>query len=217
MGMAGQPLEALTPQQQTFCEEYAKDKNGVRAALAAGLSPTYFGAATAAKNLLKNSQIRTAIRHILKIQAKRLKTEVPDVVREWALIGRADVTDYVTDGAGKLAVAPGVPKVALRAVKKVKQTKTERLKGDELTVTTVTEIDLHDKLGALSKLFEHLHGVLPGEQQQGGGGGGVPIEYAIEFAQFLAAKRAVSGVVPGNVPVVPEDRPAEPSAPQPGG
>jgi phage terminase small subunit len=211
--MGADAIPQLTPQQQTFCEEYAKDKNGVRAALAAGLSETYFAASVTASRLLKTVEIRTAIRRILKIQAKRLKTEVPDVVREWAIIGRADVTDYVTDQDGKVTTAPGVPKAALRAVKKVKQTKTERLKDSELTVVTVTEIDLHDKLSALSKLFEHLHGVLPGEKPSGGG---IPIEYAVEFAEFVAARNAARAAAVGasGVPVVPEAGVAESSVPQ---
>jgi phage terminase small subunit len=205
----------LTPQEQTFVEEYCKDKNQVRAALAAGLSPTYFGASQAARTLLKNPQIRDAVHAIFRTQARRLKTEVPDVLREWAILGTSDLTDYVVDDKGRVTTAPGVPRSALRAVKKVKQTRTEKLTGrgeaQELTVEVRTEIELHAKDGPLTKLYEHLHGALPGEQAKGGGG--IPIEHAVEFAEFLAARR-LSGVVPSGVPVVPEDGAAEPGVPE---
>lgn len=212
-------LGALTPQHQRFVEEYAKDRNGVRAALAAGLSPDYFPAATAARKLLKNAQIRSAIRFVLRTQARRLRTAVPDVVREWAILGKSDLDDYAVSADGSVTTKPGVPRSALRAVKKVKQTRTERLTGrgdnQELTVEVRTEIELHAKEGPLAKLFEHLHGVLPGEATKQGGG--IPIEHAIEFAEFLAAKRVregLRGVVPGGVPVVPEAGSAEPGVPE---
>ena len=51
----------LTTQEQQFAEEYCKDRNQVRAALASGLSGTYFGAAQAARALLKKPQIRAAV------------------------------------------------------------------------------------------------------------------------------------------------------------
>ncbi len=203
------PLPDLTAAEQTFCEEYAKDRNQVRAALAAGLSNSYFAAAQAARTLLKKPQIRTALRHILRVQAKRLKTEVSDIVREWAGIGRADITDYVVDDEGRVGVAPGVPKAALRAVKKVKQVRTERLSGrgeaQELTVEIRTEIELHDKLSALAKLYEHLHGVLPGEKKE------IPVEVAARLLAYAGAAQPLGpGPAPGESAVGTEPGAAEP-------
>lgn len=203
----------LTPQEQTFAEEYAKDRNQVRAALAAGLSGTYFAAAQAARLLLKKPQIRKAVTHILRVQAKRLKTEVPDVVREWSVMGKSDITDYVVDADGKLDVAPGVPKAALRAVKKVKQTRTERLTGrgedQQLTVEIRTELELHDKPAALAKLYEHLHGVLPGEKAKE-----IPVEVAARLLALAGAHAAGTGSAPGGDAVGAEPGSAEPGVPQ---
>jgi phage terminase small subunit len=197
-----EPVPFLSDKELRFVEEYSKDRNGVRAALAAGVHTSYFHAAQAAHVLLKKPEIRSAIRKVWAVQAKRLRAEVPDIVREWAVVGTADVTDYAVDADGRVRSLPGVPKVALRAVKKVKQTRTEKLdRNNGLTVEVKTEIELHDKLRALSDLYKHLHGALPGETA--GSGTEMPVEYAAEFAEFLAAKR-LRGVVPADVPVVPE-------------
>jgi hypothetical protein len=209
----------LTTQEQQFAEEYCKDRNQVRAALASGLSGTYFGAAQAARALLKKPQIRAAVKAVFRVQARRLKTEVPDVVREWAILGKSDLSDYAVTDGGEVTVRPGVPRSALRAVKKVRQTRTEKLTGppgsQELTVEIRTEIELHGKEGPLSKLYEHLHGVLPGEKQATGTGG-IPIEHAIKFAEYLATQPGgvVPPVVPGAVPVVPEAGEPEPGVPE---
>lgn len=217
VGVMAEPVPNLTPQQQTFVEEYCKDRNQVRAALAARLSESYFAAAQAARVLLKNPQIRSAIKAVLRVQARRLKMEVPDIAREWAILARSDLDDYEVTPEGRLTTRPGVPRSALRAVKKVKQTRTERLSGrgdaQVLTVEIHTEFELHAKEGPLAKLDERLHGVLPGEKPPAGG---IPVEHAIEFAEYLARKRSVPDVVPADVPVVPEDRPPEPGVPQPG-
>jgi phage terminase small subunit len=209
----------LTPQEQRFVEEFCKDRNQVRAALEAKLSTSYSAASNAAHRMLENPRIREAIKYVLRVQAKRLNMTVPDVVREWAILGKSDLDDYTVDGDGRVTVRPGVPRSALRAVKKVKQTRTEKLTGrgdrQELTVEIKTEIELHGKETSLSKLHEHFHGVLPGEVKQAGG---IPIEYAIEFAEYLAAKRkGLPGVVPPSLPVVPDPGTAEPSLPLPGG
>ena len=207
-------LTDLTPEQQRFVEEYAKDKNQVRAALAAGLSESYFAAAQAARSLLKNPQIRASVRYVLRLQAKRLKTEVPDVVREWAILGKSDLDDYELTPDGRLTTRPGVPRSALRAVKKVKLTRTERLTGrgdgQELTVEHKAEIELHAKEGPLAKLYEHLHGVLPGEVKAEG----MSIADAIRLRDELARRGRVAGDVQQPVPVVPEAGAADGGVPQ---
>jgi hypothetical protein len=212
------PLD-LSPQEQRFVEEYCKDKNQVRAALAAGLSSTYFGAAQAARVLLKNPQIRTAVRRVFAVQSRRLKTEIPDVVREWAILGKSDLTDYVVDDDGRVTTAPGVPRSALRAVKKVKQTRTERLdrQSNELVVELKTEIELHGKDGPLAKLYEHF-GAVPGEEKAGAN-----VELAATLAALLAARLpagggpgGTAGPVPGGPAVGAEPGAAGPGVPVPG-
>lgn len=216
--MAESLLAALTEPEQRFVEEFCKDRNQVRAALAAGLSDSYFAAAQQARTLLKNPQIRTAVRRVFAVQARRLKTAAPDIVREWAAIATADLTDYEVGPGGRLTVAPGVPLFALRAVKKFKQTRTVRTthRGGELEEEVRTEIELHDKLGALAKLYDHLHGALPAEQDKAG----VNVELAARLAALLAARQPQpggGGVPPGGAAVAAEPGAAGGGVPQPGG
>ncbi|AMV25495.1 Terminase small subunit [Gemmata sp. SH-PL17] len=208
-----EPVPALTPQQQRFIEEYAKDKNQVRAALAAGLSDSYFAAAQAARALLKNPQIRNAVKHVFRVQAKRLKMEIPDVIREWAILGKSDLDDYELTDKGRITTRPGVPRSALRAVKKVKITRTEKLTGrgdsQELTVEYRAEIELHAKEGPLAKLHEHLHGVLPGETK----GSGVSVELATRILASIGTRGADVGGSGGGA--VPDAVGAEPGTTEP--
>jgi hypothetical protein len=161
------PLPEISAEHLRFVEEYVRDRNIVRAALAAGLSANYKSAAELGRRLLEDVGIRAWVRHVFNVQARRLKTAVPDVVREWAILGKSDLDDYVVGPDGRLTTAPGVPRSAMRAVKKFKQVRTERLRGDTLTVETRTEIELHDKGGPLKALYDHLHGPLPGETPDG--------------------------------------------------
>jgi hypothetical protein len=161
------PLPEISAEHIRFVEEYVKDRNIVRAALAAGLSANYKSAAEIGRRLLENDGIRTWVRYVFHVQARRLKTAVPVVVREWAILGKSDLDDYVIGSDGRLTTAPGVPRSALCAVKKFKQVRAERLRGDTLTVETRTEVELHDKGGPLKALYDHLHVPLPGETPDG--------------------------------------------------
>lgn len=211
------PPPEIAAEELRFVEEYVKDRNATRAALAAGLADSYFPAAMAATRLLKTEKVAAWVKHLFRLQARRLKTEVPDVVREWAVMGKSDLTDYAVDDKGRLTTAPGVPKVALRAVKKFRQVRTEKLHNETLTVETRTEIELHDKPGALAKLYEHLHGVLPGETPPPAGG--LTIDDAVRIRDELARRDRgrVGPDLPGGVPVVPEGGAAVGGVPQPGG
>lgn len=57
-------LEALTPQEINFCEEYLISSNGTQAALKAGYSPTenYGSASCASRRLLENPAIKAYLR-----------------------------------------------------------------------------------------------------------------------------------------------------------
>lgn len=156
-------LPELSEQQLLFVQEYVKDRNGTRAALAVGLSPTYFGAAQTAKKLLKNGQIRAWVKHLLNRQAKALKFAPSKVTRNWMLAATADLTYFEVGPDGKLTTAPGVPREYLRAVRKVRQTRTERLGQDNtLVIEYRTDLELRDAFGPEQKLMEHF-GAAPGE------------------------------------------------------
>ena len=211
--MSDTPPE-LSAQQLAFVQEYAKDRNGVRSALAAGLADTYSAANEQARTLLQNPAIKYWLRRVWNTQKRRLKTGVPELVREWATLGLSDLTDYVVTDDGRLSVAPGVPRSALRAVKKFKQTRTSRLTdgGDGLVEEVRTEIELHGKEGSLKALYDHLHGPLPGEDK-----GEVSVETVTRILAAAGARQLQpggTGTAPAGDAVVPQPRTAEPGVPQ---
>lgn len=217
-------LPEISEVELRFVEEYAKDKIAVRAALAAGLAPKYGAAAEAASQLLKKPEIKTWVKHVLKVQAKRINTDIPDIVKEWAILGKSDLDDYALDDKGRVTTRPGVPRSALRAVKKVRLTRTETLKGSgegaRIVVETKADIELHDKAGPLKALYEHFHGPLPGEPTAATAG----LEFMGRLAALIASRQPAPGAaggdgggVQGGDAVDAEPRPAERRVPEQGG
>jgi hypothetical protein len=103
-------LPEISEAELRFVEEYCKDKNGTRAALAAGVSTTYQGARQAASKVLRN----------------------------WMLAATTDLTYFEVTADGRLTTAPGVPREYLRVVRKMKQTRTEF--GGKVEVKTEIEL-----------------------------------------------------------------------------
>lgn len=156
-------LPEISEQQMLFVQEYVKDRNGTRAALAAGLSDSYQAARKAACVLLTNGNIRAWVKSLLRRQAKALKFAPSKVTRNWMLAATADLTYFEVGPDGKLTTAPGVPREYLRAVRKVRQTRTERLGQDNtLVIEYRTDLELRDAFGPEQKLMEHF-GAAPGE------------------------------------------------------
>lgn len=154
---------ALTAKQSRFVEAYLIDPNGTKAALAAGYSAT--GAAVEASRLLSNPKVTAELdrrRSILSVKSgvtpERIMAELAKIgfsdirqVIEW----RSHVTSLDEDDRGepRLNVANEVTikdsteltdEVAA-AISEISQTKDGALK-----------IKMHDKLGALTKMGQHL-------------------------------------------------------------
>ena len=134
----------LKPKQQNFIEEYLIDFNGTQAAIRAGYSPKS-AAETAYENLRKPQIIEALAQRRDELAATNDAT--PErVMAEYALIGFADIGDYVQwdcDGitlTGSSELAEG----ASRAVSEVTEVKTEH--------GTTIKFKLHDKKGALDSL-----------------------------------------------------------------
>lgn len=201
------PLPEISEQEMLFVQEFVKDRNKVRAGLAVGLSPTYQGASKAAQKLLQKSPIKAWIKHLLRQQAKALKFKPSKVLRNWMLASQADPTLYAVDGDGKLTTAPGVPREFLRCVRKVRQTRTEKLGADnKLTVEYKTDIELRDPFGPECKLMEH-YGELAAETTPAG----ATVEQLVRALAELGQHR---GAGPEAAPVGAEPRPAESGVPE---
>ena len=163
-------MPEISDKELRFCEEYLRDRIAVRAALEVGLSSDYNAAANQATYLLKKPEIQAWLKYLRNQYAKRLRIDIPSIIREYAIIAKSDLDEFTTDETGRVVVRPGVPKKMLRAVKKRKLTKLERLNGDELTVSNTAEIELHDKLHALDQLLKYFKDLLPKKSEEDGEG-----------------------------------------------
>lgn len=181
------PLPDISEQQMLFVQEYAKDRNGVRAALAAGFVTSYQAACEQARQLLRKPEIKQWVKSLLRRQAKALKFKPSKTLRNWMLASTADLTYFEVDKDGRLTTAPGVPREYLRAVRKLKQTRTEKLgKDNNLTVEVRTELELRDPFGPECKLMEHF-GELKGEEAANGPG---PLDILGRLAALAVAQQS---------------------------
>lgn len=154
---------SLTAKQSRFVEAYLLEPNGTKAALAAGYSQS--GAAVEASRLLSHPKV------VAELERRRSHLSVKSgvtperVMAELAKIGFSDIRQVIEwrshvtqldedeDGEPRLNVANEVtikdsseltPEVAA-SIAEVSQTKDGALK-----------IKMHDKLGALTKMGQHL-------------------------------------------------------------
>jgi phage terminase small subunit len=164
---------ALTPKQQRFVDEYLIDLNATQAAIRAGYSAKTAG--SIGEENLKKPDISAAIaaRQATLQDASHVTQE--RVIRELALVGFADLGDYMTwnNGGVTLAESTTLDADKRRAVAEVQVTFTAE--GGSL------KLKLHSKLAALDKLARHL-GLLtppaPEAPPPGHQSGGLTPEYA---------------------------------------
>lgn len=155
---------SLTPKQQMFVLEYLVDLNATQAALRAGYS-----AKTAGKAGTKNTQkgpIKEAIDAAMAERAKRINLSADRVLQELALIGFANMADFIrVDESGMVQALPfeTLAEGQSRIVKKVKDKRVIRsVKGTEDTpdgdqiLDATFEFELCDKVKSLELLARHL-------------------------------------------------------------
>jgi phage terminase small subunit len=85
----------MTPKQRKFAEEYAKEPNVLKAALAAGYSENY--ARTKSKVLLNHEEITTEINRIRNRMNQQAEKSATDVVNEYARIAFCDRTSFLKE------------------------------------------------------------------------------------------------------------------------
>jgi phage terminase small subunit len=155
---------SLTPKQQMFVLEYLVDLNATQAALRAGYS-----AKTAGKAGTKNTQkgpIKEAIDAAMAERAKRVNLSADRVLQELALIGFANMADFIhVDESGMVQALPfeTLAEGQSRIVKKVKDKRVIRSTkgtednpdGDQILDATF-EFELCDKVKSLELLARHL-------------------------------------------------------------
>lgn len=150
----------LTPKQRRFVEEYLSNgENGVEAYRAAySKTASYKNADREARRLLANPRI-TPVIHEARRKAKKRTDKIMEryaitkenVLREFARIGFADVTDVVSiaDGRVKISNTDGLTEDARRSISEISETVNES--GDR-----TIKVKSHSKIAALTALAKHL-------------------------------------------------------------
>jgi phage terminase small subunit len=146
----------LTPKQVRFVEEYPIDLNGTKAAVRAG-----FSAKTArqqATRLLSNVAIQTALSERQQARAKRTEVTADRVVRELALLGLANMADYMAK------TAQGDPYLDFSALTRDQAAALQEVtvedyldgRGEDARAVRRVKFKLHDKRAALVDLGRHF-------------------------------------------------------------
>jgi phage terminase small subunit len=167
----------LTPKQQAFVLEYAKDRNATAAARRAGYSERT-ARQMGAENLSK-PVIRRAVDEALAAATERAQLDAADVLREWAILGRSDIGDVLdfTGTEPRLRPACEIPEHARRAISGVKVRRYVEGKGEAARTVEVVEFKLWPKPDALEKLGRHLGLLKDRVEHSGPGGGPIPHEH----------------------------------------
>lgn len=155
------PREPLANQQhERFALEYVQDqtRNATRAYRAAGYQTTAAAARTSAARLLRKPEVKARIKQLQRELADRVVENTEDVVRELTLVAHSDISHYVMNPeTGKVTLAPGAPRDAMKAVKRIHHRVRRYQNGD---VSHSLHVELWDKNAALRRLGQYTGGFL---------------------------------------------------------
>ena len=140
----------LSEREELFCYHFFRTKNATQAALRAGYGSHY--SYNAAYHILQKDNVREFMKELQTHACEELFVSTIDILRMWAKIAFADMTDYVSvSGAG----------VTLRNSSSVDGQVITEIKEGRDGVT----VKLADKMKALDRLSSYLK-VLPGDKAQ---------------------------------------------------
>lgn len=146
---------SLTPKQERFIAEYLIDLNATQAAIRAGYSQKTAG--SIGQENLKKPEIAAAIAAKQKRLADKYEVTAERVIRELALIGFANMLDYVrvdSDGLARVDLS-AVDRDQAAAIHEIKVESVVGSGDEPKTVEKVT-FKLADKRAALVDLGRHL-------------------------------------------------------------
>lgn len=146
--------DPLSLREEKFVAAYVA--NGGTSAGDAAVSAGY--AKATGRGLLKKDKIRRAIAALIKPALKRYEVSKERVLRELALCGYSDLTEFRIDEHGNIELVPGATRAATRALSSIKK-KTRVIpqqNGKDPILEHETEIRLHPKIAALNTMAKHL-------------------------------------------------------------
>ena len=154
--MAGRKKDQLTAKQQRFVEEYLIDLNATQAAIRAGYSKKTAGA-IGVENL-KKPLIAAAISEGRRKQAERTEITADKVLAEPALLGFANMRDYIRiskDGEPYIDLSE-LTREQAAAISEVAVDDYVDKRGENAREVKKVRLKFHDKKGALVEIGKHL-------------------------------------------------------------
>jgi len=157
--VSGACVADLTPKQRCFVDEYLIDLNATQAAIRAG-----FSARTAQEQgsrLLSNVMVAESVARAKAERSARTGLTADRVIEELAAIGFARMSDFAEWGDGEhmsLKPSDGLTDHQAAAISQVVESEKfiKALGRDEQLMSRERTIKLHDKLGTLKLLGQHL-------------------------------------------------------------
>ncbi len=154
---------SLSPQQVAFVEAYLIDPNGEKAAIAAGYSPKT--AASQASRLLRHVKVVAALEQRRTMLQVRTGITPEMVLGELAKLGFSDIRQVVqwrSNVTGMSEDEDGDP--VIRTSNEVTVTNSDQLTPEAAAAVLevsqskdgALKVKMHDKLGALVKIGQHL-------------------------------------------------------------
>lgn len=143
---------ALTDKQQSFIDEYLKNRNATAAAIAAGYSPKT-AHAIGWQNLRKPE-----IAEAIKIRVTESAMSADEVLERLAKQARADIGVFLAIGESGVDIdlTYAIDHNLTDLIKKITHKKTIRTDKDDSTIEEIlTQIELHDAHAALVDIGRH--------------------------------------------------------------
>lgn len=170
----------LTDRQERFVEEYLVDLNATQAAIRAGYSART--ANEQAARLLANVSVGEAVARAKAERSARIGLTQDRVLEELAAIGFARMPDYADWGRGTQMSLKSSEELTDRQAAAIAQvTETEKFiksTGDgEQLMSRERTIKLHDKLGTLKLLGQHMG--MFADRHEHTGKDGAPLTFTI--------------------------------------
>jgi phage terminase small subunit len=144
----------LTPQQERFCREYLRDRNGTQAAIRAKYSPRTSNEQAA--RLLAKVSVKVKINQLIEAQFNRLKLSADLVVKELLKSALVDIRDAFTED-GNLKPINELSEPLAKAIASIETEELFDGRGeDKERIGYAKKIRFHDKIRALELLGKHL-------------------------------------------------------------
>ena len=189
-------MSDLTAKQARFVEEYMIDLNATQAAIRAGYSKK--GASVRGAELLAIRKVADAVAEAKQARSERTEITADRVLQELAVLGFANMEDYVriVDGEPWVDLSCMTREQAAAISETIVEDHVEGRGSDRRTIRKV-RIKFHDKKGALAKMGEHFGMFTQNVEHSGPGGSDIPVrldygELSVEeVKESRAEKRAL--------------------------